>query len=142
MVKADWISANAYTARLAATEDEVLSASGGHLRRAFQSIVTALEVDTGDKEPEDLEAAAQLFKYAAPQVYRLCREAKEVDRYHPLWHGRVNKNPIREPFDGPSVERWEFWKERWEVLAGMPMFTEDGRRAAVEALEAMNCAED
>ncbi|RYP70893.1 hypothetical protein DL771_005143 [Monosporascus sp. 5C6A] len=76
--KAAWVSANAYTARLAATGDPALASYGAALDRASRVIFSALESDHGGKEPDELEAAAQLFKYAASELYSRCRDDHPV----------------------------------------------------------------
>ncbi|RYP06490.1 hypothetical protein DL764_003141 [Monosporascus ibericus] len=65
--KAAWVNADAYTAHLAAA----LVSYGAALSRA---IFSALEFDRGGKEPNELQAAAQLFEYAASELYSGCRE--------------------------------------------------------------------
>ncbi|KAK7398074.1 hypothetical protein QQX98_012560 [Neonectria punicea] len=128
--KQAWISANAYTARLASTGDLALSSFGAALERANYAIKHALERDHGDEEPDDLEAAAQLFIHAAPELRRLSVEGPQTEgtpRSYGLWHGQ----------GGYSIERWRFWMERWAVLADVEGFSTQARTAAGEALKSM-----
>ncbi|RYP47851.1 hypothetical protein DL768_006168 [Monosporascus sp. mg162] len=71
--KAARVNANAYTARLAATGDPALASYGVTLSHASRVIFSALEFGHGGKEPDELEAAAHLFKYAALELYSRCR---------------------------------------------------------------------
>ena len=89
-----------------------------------------------------MEAAAQLFIHAAPELFRRSKNnhtatgaiAKDYnDRSsksgkQTLWTGR----------GGYSLERWAFWKERWEVLSNMKELSESERQAARVAIEAMD----
>ncbi|KAK7427984.1 hypothetical protein QQZ08_005415 [Neonectria magnoliae] len=128
--KQAWISANAYTARLASTGDLVLTSCGAALERAKYAIEHALERDHGDEEPNDLEAAAQLFIHAAQELHRLSKEGPQTEgtsRPGGLWHGQ----------EGYSIERWTFWMERWSALAGVESFSTQARTAAGEALKSM-----
>ena len=144
--KTAWNNANTYAARLASTGDSTLTLEEHALDMAGYTIVDALELDFGEKEPEDLEAAAQLFIHAAPELYR-----RSEDRYTAL-DGRSDL-PNRGTYErwkeinlwhGPeaySLERWEFWRQRWTLLGGKKGFSEAARAAAQGALDAMNEAE-
>lgn len=127
--KAAWTSACTYTSRLAATNDEALSSYGAALDRTTRAVTDTLELDHGDEEPDSLEAAARIFIFAGSEMYRRCRESqiKGIKSTDGLWHGG----------DGFSEARWLFWKERWAALASKETFSEQGRRTANEALEAM-----
>ncbi|KAF1850413.1 uncharacterized protein K460DRAFT_361214 [Cucurbitaria berberidis CBS 394.84] len=132
--KAAWTSACAYTARLAATGDDALSSYGGGLDRASRAIAEALEVDTGDKEPDSLEAAANLFLYASSELYHRCKEGRTdgmLTSTAGVWQGE----------EGFSEARWRFWTERWTALAGLPGISEHARAVARQALEAMKRVE-
>lgn len=76
-----WIGANAYTARLAATGDEPLSSYGVGPDRASTTFVDALEFEHEPKSERErdilnlhVECAAQLFIYAAGELYRRCKD--------------------------------------------------------------------
>ncbi|KAF2199803.1 hypothetical protein GQ43DRAFT_442164 [Delitschia confertaspora ATCC 74209] len=127
--KKDWISACAYTARLSVCGDEALSSYGEGLNRATFTIIDVLEHDLGDKENEELEAAAQLFIYAAPELYRRCKEnqSEGINKQSGLWHGK----------NGFAEARWKFWMERWEAMTEKDSFSKDARKIAREALESM-----
>lgn len=139
--EADWISANAFQARLCATGDEELSSLGRGLERASDTIAMALEVK-GVDVPLDvtLVAAAQLFIYASAELLSLCQEGHLEGLDPPdindpgtesLWLGKR----------GFSEERWSFWKGRWSVWADDEDISPDARKTASEALEAMKKAE-
>ncbi|KAH6887542.1 hypothetical protein B0T10DRAFT_562757 [Thelonectria olida] len=144
--KAHWISASAYVGRLASTGDELLTGVGGFLRFMSFIIVRALENELnetdpdsnvgGKLEPPDLEAMAQLFVHAAPELYRLCkdRHISQLVRLSKgkLWHGEGNCDY--------SLERWAFWRERWIALANTESLSGNARQAAREATEAMEKA--
>lgn len=132
--KGIWTNACEYAARLAAAGDEALSSYEAGLDRASTAIAEALEVDNGEKEPESLEAAAQLFLHAAPVLHTRSKNRRKEGmktKKDGLWHGQ----------DGFSEERWEFWKERWAVLADVRGFSDEARAVARKAIEAMDRAE-
>ncbi|KAF7558209.1 hypothetical protein G7Z17_g37 [Cylindrodendrum hubeiense] len=143
--KEAWTSANAYTARLASTGNVELSSHGAALERASYTIIKTLEASKGDKEPEELEAAAQLFMHAALELHRLCREKHTTGGRYGLWRtgvaGRPRENELWHGPPGPSVERWRFWMERWAAFASVQSFSPHARAAALGALEAMKKAE-
>lgn len=105
-----------------------MTSYGTALERANYTIERALERDHGDKEPNDLEAAAQLFIHAAPDLHRLSKQGPQTSRTprsDGLWHGQ----------GGYSIERWTFWMERWTMLAGVERFSAKARTAADEAFK-------
>lgn len=130
--KADYISACAFTARLAATNEEALSSYGAALERAASAISWSLEVEAvPSTEPERLKAAAQLFMYAAPELHRYCKEGKKLASLDSpigsVWKGK----------NGFSLERWKFWADRLNELAEKEDLSDDARTAAKQAREAM-----
>ncbi|KAH7074148.1 hypothetical protein FB567DRAFT_190873 [Paraphoma chrysanthemicola] len=132
--KKTWTNACAYSARLTATGDEALSSYGSGLDRATRAISEALESDTGDKEPESLEAAAEVFINAASELYRRCKEGRTdgmLAGKAKLWQGHK----------GFSLTRWQFWLKRWDVLAQQKDISDHGREFAQKALKAMQEAE-
>ncbi|RYP68159.1 hypothetical protein DL770_008494 [Monosporascus sp. CRB-9-2] len=141
--KAAWVNANAYTARLAATGDPALASYGAALDRASRVIFRALEFDHGGKEPDELEAAAQLFKYAASELYSRCRDGYPVSgsQAHRDESGKHEKGARWRGGGGFSMERWEFWKRRWVELASLEGLSEQARAASGQALQAMEEAE-
>lgn len=131
--KNTWVYACQYASRLAATGDEALSSHGAGLRRAAIAIQEALEVK-GPGEPESLEAAAQLFLYAGPVLFQLCK-----DRHRGDWDGQ--EDGLWQGPRGFSRVRWGFWKTRWAALASAPDLSEQARIAATASLAAMNWVE-
>lgn len=151
-----WVSANAYTGRLAATGDVPLSSYGAGLDRASSAIVDALEFDYDhDHGPENeldrdiinasVESATQLFIHAAAELYHRCR-----DEYpERLWSGRGRRSGMKGLWHGGTEEegysegRWGFWKERWAAisLADGQGLSSEAHAAAEEALVAMERVE-
>ncbi|RYP83955.1 hypothetical protein DL769_001261 [Monosporascus sp. CRB-8-3] len=141
--KAAWINANAYTARLAATGDPALASYGAALDRASRAIFSALEFNRGGVEPVELEAAAELFKYAASELYSRCRGEHHVSG------SQAHKDEADKHEEGArwcgeggfSMEGWELWKRRWAELASLEGLSEQARAACGQALQAMGKAE-
>ncbi|KPM36718.1 hypothetical protein AK830_g9864 [Neonectria ditissima] len=130
--KQAWISANAYTARLALTSDVALTSYGAALERARYVIKRALEREGDDTEPDDLEAAAQLFIYAAPELYRPSTDTTtNMPSKDNVWNDRR----------GCYMGRWDFWMDRWASLAREEGFSTEVRTAADEAFKAMQRVE-
>ncbi|KAH7069843.1 hypothetical protein BKA63DRAFT_89489 [Paraphoma chrysanthemicola] len=132
--KKAWTNACAYSARLTVTGDEALSSYGGGLDRATRAISEALESETGDKEPESLEAAAEVFIHAAPELYRRSKQNRTdgmLTGKAELWQGHK----------GFSATRWQFWLKRWVTLAQQGDISDRGRELAQKALKAMQEAE-
>jgi hypothetical protein len=129
-----WSNACAYTARLAATGDDALSSYGSGLDLATRAIAEALEIDTGAKEPDSLEAAAQLFRYSSRELYRRCKEGRTEGML-------TGKSDLWQGGDGFSDARWRFWSQRWTALAQQKTVSDHGRWIAQKALEAMQDAE-
>ncbi|KAH7118526.1 hypothetical protein B0J13DRAFT_680892 [Dactylonectria estremocensis] len=142
--KQAWVNANAYTARLASTGDESSSSYGAALDRASYTIVNALEIDSYSKEPGDFEAAAQLFIYSAPELYRRSRDKYTLEGNYGLWGTESctpTVNGLWHGCRGGSLKRWNFWTERWAALASEQNFSALGRTAAQQALESMKKTE-
>jgi hypothetical protein len=132
--KTAWSNACAYTARLAATGDKALSHGAG-LDRATSAISEVLEVNTANEEPKSLEAAAQLFKYASPELYRRCKGSQTEGML-------TSKNSGWQGDRGFSEARWKLWHERWTIFAGKETFSHHARRLAGEVCKAMEKAEE
>ncbi|KAH6030055.1 hypothetical protein HBI54_222520 [Parastagonospora nodorum] len=132
--KAAWTNGCAYTARLAVTGDESLSSYGAGLDRATSAISEVLEVDTSGEEPKGLEAAAQLFNHASPELYRRCRDG-------PAEGMLTNRDSTWKGQDGYSDARWRFWFERWTAVAEKDGFSQRARELAMQAWNAMKVAE-
>ncbi|KAJ8127843.1 hypothetical protein O1611_g5791 [Lasiodiplodia mahajangana] len=138
--KTCWISANAYTARLAATGEPQLSSYGAALDRATRVMVDTLEVDHGDSQPRELEAAAQLFKHAASELYGRSQQKSSPISLVSLRSSRTGKPPMREQFcgqEGYSTDVWNAWKESWALFSSKESFSGEARAAAHEAFVAM-----
>jgi hypothetical protein len=128
--KVAWTSACTYTARLVATGDEALSAYGRVLECGTWAVQDALE----DEKLVCLDAAAQLFVYAGSELYLRCKEGPNEGM-------SVKKDSLWKGEKGFSVERWRFWRERWDVLAKCESLSDDERGVAEQAFEAMGNVE-
>lgn len=119
---------------------------GNALTLAGYTIVDALELDFGDEEPDELRAAAELFIYAASELFRRSKDQYTGrDGRHCLPNRGENKRfQDRNLWHGPegySLQRWEFWRERWTALADVKGFSEKAQTATRDSLKAMNMAE-
>jgi len=113
------------------------------LHRASYNFLYVLDIRGHPNFTAAVPAAANLFRFAGPVVWRLCRA--EAPCSGPLIgiysEGEVER--VREGGDvlfkglGYSMERWAWWKERWGQLAGDDSLGADGKGHAREALEAM-----
>ncbi|KAI0100270.1 hypothetical protein GGR51DRAFT_564294 [Nemania sp. FL0031] len=142
--KTCWINANAYTAQLAATGEPLLSSLGIGIERAIRVIINALEVDHGDNEPAELEAAAELFKHAASELYSRSQEKLSLSSIASLRSNRTGRPPIRGQFrgqEGCSMDVWNAWKQTWASFMSKESFSDEARAAARQAFLAMEKTE-
>jgi hypothetical protein len=118
-----------------------------YMHRASYNFLYVLDVRGHANFAAALPAAANLFRYAGPVLWRMCRE--ETACPDPAI-GIFSKSVVEREAEGGevlfaglgySVQRWGWWKERWGQLAGADALGEDGRANAREALEAMREAE-
>jgi hypothetical protein len=117
------------------------------MHRASYNFLYVLDIRGHASFAAAVPAAANLFRYAGPVVWRMCREQTGFpDPAIGIFSGRVVEGE-REGGEvlfgglGYSVERWVWWKERWGQLAAFDSLGEDGRANARETLEAMREAE-
>ncbi|KAF4971331.1 hypothetical protein FSARC_1763 [Fusarium sarcochroum] len=136
--RASCISANMYTARLAATGDETLAMQGAALDRAGSIAMN----DFLKKEEERIdsgcvEAAAQLFIYAAREMFCLIRGDPDAEDVHSqrTQSGQSLMKRKDKPIDG---DQWRLFRKRWEEFAEMESLPTETRVAAQKALEAMH----
>lgn len=132
----DCISANAYTARLAATADETLAMQGAALDRAALVAMTDLQKKDDALDSGCVETAAQLFVFAAREMFCLMQGNPEGEDVHSK-HAHSGQCLVRRKEDHKPKDSWMFFKERWSQIAeigGIPLET---RAAARRALEAM-----
>ncbi|KAL2671239.1 hypothetical protein Neosp_013818 [[Neocosmospora] mangrovei] len=78
----DWISANTFAARLASTGDRIIALCGAALDTAGYITMGDLEKTDHENDPTCIEAAAQLFIHAAPELFCL--------RVEPAWTSAFN----------------------------------------------------
>jgi hypothetical protein len=141
-----WASVNAWIARLASTEINVIGGSVFFLHRASYCFLQALDVEDHPNFEGQVPAAANLFRYASPQLLQLCRE-EPAPPEPPLG---IFNGEAREYIEGRKVlwaglgyamNRWTWWKTRWEQLAGAKNLSREIREHAKEASAAMVAAE-
>ncbi|KAH6129487.1 hypothetical protein HBI69_001390 [Parastagonospora nodorum] len=144
---AEWASINAWIARLVATDLKGPKDMDYFMHRASYNFLYVLDIRGHPSSTAAVPAAANLFRFAGPVVWRLCQDEtpcsgpligiyseKEVERV------RVGGEVVFKGL-GYSMERWGWWKERWGQLASDDGLGEDGKAHAREALEAMREAE-
>ncbi|RSL73198.1 hypothetical protein CEP54_000325 [Fusarium duplospermum] len=79
--QAEWISANTFAARLASTGDRIIALCGAALDTAGYITMEDLEKKDHKTDPTCIEAAAQLFIHATPELLCLVRadpNAKDI----------------------------------------------------------------
>jgi hypothetical protein len=107
---ANWTSACAYSARLAATGDNTLSSAGASILRTVMAVFEAVETDKASEVSDNAEAAAQVFKYAARELLHACKK----NRKDGVWEQR---DGTWQGGEGLSKKRWDYWRERWTMLS-------------------------
>ncbi|KAJ4163566.1 hypothetical protein LMH87_005287 [Akanthomyces muscarius] len=129
-----WNSACRYSARLASTGDATLSL-GASLDLATTAISEGLETDLTEQGSGCLDTAAQVFEHASGELWRRCKEKQAegvLSSSNGLWRGQA----------GYSIDRWQFWKDRWNSLAEQQAISPNIRDLAKEALAHMDMVED
>lgn len=85
----------------------------------------------------DIAAAAQYLIYAAGKMLH-CPIYSSKSVYHTGW-GKDSE--FWKGAEGFSLERWNYWKERWEIMRTTDGLSEETREAARRAGVAMEKAE-
>lgn len=141
-----WASVNAWIARLACTGVDAIGGNVFFLHRASHCLLQALDVEGHPNFRGQVPAAANLFLYASPRLLQLCHE--EPAPPEPalgIFNGEareyVESREVLWTALGYSMDRWAWWKMRWEELAGVQYLNKEIGRHAKEALAAMNAAE-
>ncbi|KAK7918459.1 hypothetical protein PG985_010333 [Apiospora marii] len=141
-----WANAQAWSARLVSLHDSRI-ASDYFMDFASYPIVHVLERDANPLATLELPAAALAFRVGAAELLRLCRAGCRPDASCALDEGFDDVAPFNKGRGGKglwtgaggySLERWGFWKRRWQELG------DEGRGGDVDAvavLEAMSEAE-
>jgi hypothetical protein len=130
------ISANAYTARLAATGEETLSMQGAALDRAASVAMTDLHKKDDALDSGCVEAAAQLFVFATQEMFCLMQGDPEGEDVHSK-RAHSGQCLIRRKKHHTPGGLWIFFKKRWNEIAEMGGLPLETREAAMRALEAM-----
>jgi hypothetical protein len=134
------ISANAYTARLAATGDRILAMQGAALDRAASVAMTDLQKKDDAIDSGCVEAAVQLFLFATREMFCLMQGDPEGKDVHSK-RAHSGQCLIRRKKDHAPEDLWVFFKERWSEIAemgGLPLETRESARGALEAMEQVN----
>lgn len=83
-----------------------------------------------------MPAAAAFVRIAGKRIYELCVSEEQTSASGraagPLWRGERKL----------SIQRWQFWKERFAHFSTMDEVGEDCRRSAAEASLSMARAEE
>lgn len=134
------ISANAYTARLAATGDETLSMQGAALDRAASVAMTDLQKKDDALDSGCVEAAAQLFMFAAREMFCLMQGDPDGKDVHSK-RAHSGQCLIRRKEDHTPGGVWVFFMDRWNEISEMgelPLETREAARRALKAMEHVN----
>jgi hypothetical protein len=145
---AEWANVNAWIAHLVSTDFFGPKGLDYFMHRASYNFLYVLDVRGHASFTAAVPAAANLFRFAGLVIWRMCRE--ETVCLGPaigIFSGRLTGREMERTevlFEklGYSVERWEWWKERWGQLAASDSLGDDGRASARGALEAMREAEN
>ncbi|XXH00015.1 hypothetical protein Hte_006356 [Hypoxylon texense] len=136
-----WPRVTAYSARLVATRDPVIG-NAFFVVRCCPSVVRALDTDQALQYEEyrpDIIAAAQLFTLCPQQLLERCKAEDSIDwlakdhiKGNILWHGDITKL---------SVERWNHWKARWQVIKESENLEDEIKMLASKSLDGIDLAE-
>ncbi|KAM6515806.1 hypothetical protein FALCPG4_014013 [Fusarium falciforme] len=133
--QAEWISANTSAARLASTGDRIIALCGAALDTAGYITMRDLEKKEHEADPTCIEAAAQLFIHAAPELFCLVRADPNAKDIRSVWSQHERRLLAKEK--DSSGEIWKAWREKWARLAEMeslPQRTGEVSRMALEAM--------
>lgn len=95
-----------------------------------------LEREDHGTDPTCIEAAAQLFIYAAPELFCLVRDNPSGKDIHSIRSQHERLLLAKDKY--PSRDSWKAWREKWAHLAEMeslPQRTRDASRVALEAMD-------
>lgn len=95
-----------------------------------------LEKTDHESDPTCIEAAAQLFIYAAPELFCLVRADPNAKDIHSVWSQHERRLLAKE--ENYSGDRWKTWREKWTHLAEMESLPQRTREVSRMALEAMD----
>jgi hypothetical protein len=138
-----WASANAFLARVASAWDPEYVF---YLHRASYRFLRVLDVEGHPHFSVEVPAAANLFRYASCVLLKLCREEPPMPgvpigifAQKPREYEEGKKVLWNRP--GYSMDRWAWWKTRWEQLTFDGELDDGIRTHAREALVVMKHAE-
>ncbi|KAJ4267587.1 hypothetical protein NW762_003696 [Fusarium torreyae] len=134
--RANCVSANVYTARLAATGDETLAMQGAALDRAAYIAMNDLLEKDERIDSGCIEAAAQLFIYAAHEMFCLIRGGADATDVHSQ-RAQSSQSLMKQNDRLKDGEKWAFFRKKWDEFAEIEKFPVETRIAARKAREAM-----
>ncbi|KAM0258159.1 hypothetical protein ACHAPA_011375 [Fusarium lateritium] len=138
------ISANTYTARLAATGNETLAMQGAALDRAALVAMKDLQKKDDALDAGCVEAAAQLFVFAAREMLFLMQGDLEGGYVHSK-RAHSGQCLIRRKEEHTPEDLWGFFNGRWSEITemgGLPLETRTAARKALEAMEQVKVEEN
>ncbi len=100
---------------------------------AIWELREALEHPVDSSTDVKVQAAAQWIFFAGPRLY----QSEKIFEHEPLVLDPARGGPLFDGERGFTKERWVFWKQRFEALSTDPQLSDDARRVADEALNAM-----
>ena len=120
----DYIAATGFMARLCASPNPVLNSSLWFLERGYGGIVRALEYkdwQTSTHFNGSIVAVCTWFCFAGVQIYEQCKRGEMMMNCSALWfkdpwNGSGRHDELWKEKGGLSVERWQFWKSRFEAV--------------------------
>ncbi|KAI8656560.1 hypothetical protein LRP88_11861 [Fusarium phalaenopsidis] len=134
--QAEWISANTFAARLASAGDRIIALCGAAFDTAGYITMRDIEKRDHVTDPICIEAAAQLFIHAAPELFCLVRVDPDAKDIHSVWSQHERRLLAKEK-DAPG-DKWKAWREKWARLAEMESLPQRTREVSRMALEAMD----
>ncbi|KAI0134572.1 hypothetical protein BJ170DRAFT_205331 [Xylariales sp. AK1849] len=146
-VGAEWTSAVAWSAQLVSQRDPRI-AGDFFLHFASYSISHVLEREHHPMFAQELPAVSMLFRFGAAELLRLCRENNQPEIRYALYDfddvptlQSQGRSPLWTGPGGYSLERWAFWKSRWQALSAQSSQDPSVLRHMSAAVGAMEAAE-
>ncbi|RMJ06716.1 hypothetical protein CDV36_013686 [Fusarium kuroshium] len=134
----EWINSNIFAARLASTGDRIIALCGAALDTAEYITMGDLEKKDHETDLGCIEAAAQLFIHAAPELLCLVRADPTAKDIHSVWS--QHERCLLAKGKDESGDKWKDWRKKWARLAEMESLPERTREISRKALEAMDQA--
>ncbi|KAF9021526.1 hypothetical protein BDZ89DRAFT_991252 [Hymenopellis radicata] len=132
LIRKNWIHLNAFVARI--TDAQVSDFD----LYAIWELREALEHPVDSTTNVRVQAAAQWIFFAGLRLY----QSEKIFEHGPLVGDPARGGPLFIGERGFTKERWMFWKQRFEALSTDPQLSDDARRVADEALQAIITVEN